>query len=119
MMKIIARLTAFGAAAFAMVGMAMAMDFGDAPADYEDQARTYVESRLEDPRAARFQTVGEPYQIYADVAGYEALPGWGVDVRVKSRLPSGSYGATESLTVIFIEGEPVALEEDAQRIARL
>ena len=52
-------------------------------------------------------------------ARFEALPGWGVDVRVKSRLPSGSYGATESLTVIFIDGDPVALEEDAQRIARL
>ena len=119
MMKIIARLAALAASAFAMAGVALAMDFGDAPADYEDQARAYVESRLEDPRAARFQTVGEPYEVYADDAGYEALPGWGVDVRVKSRLPSGSYGATESLTVIFIDGDPVALEEDAQRIARL
>ena len=96
----------------------MAADFGHAPANYEAEVESYISDRLEDPRSARIQFRSEPYQVYADLRGYEGLPCWAVDVRVKARLPGGGYGGYVPYTVIFLDGEAIALEDDLQRMVR-
>lgn len=111
-------LAGFTAAVLLATG-ALAGDFGAVPANYEQTAEAYIAERLTDARAARFQFVGEPYQVYADVSGYEGLPCWAIDVRVKSRLPSGGYGGYMPYTVLFLDGEAIALEEDVQRLVKL
>ncbi|MEZ5915549.1 MAG: hypothetical protein R3C42_08010 [Parvularculaceae bacterium] len=70
-------------------------------------------------RAARGQIVSEPYRVSADVSGYDDLQGWGVDVRVRSRLPGGRYSDFVGYTVIFVNGEPVALCDDASELTRV
>ncbi|MBB5517953.1 hypothetical protein [Amphiplicatus metriothermophilus] len=107
------------AAAAALAAAAFASDFGPTPVNYEQAAETYISERLVDPRGARVQIVGEPYQVYADVAGYEGLPCWAIDVRVKARLPNGTSGGYVPYTVLFLDGEPIALKEDARRLVRL
>lgn len=95
-----------------------ASSFGPMPANYESSAEEYIMARLDDARSARIEFLGEPYMVYADIAGYEGLPCWAVDARVKSRLPSGAIGGYEPYTVIFLEGEPVAFKDDARRMAK-
>lgn len=107
------------AAAAAVTASAFALDFGPAPTDYQSSAQSYIASRLDDPRALRLQFQGEPYKVYADVAGYEALPCWAVDVRVKERLPTGEIGGFVPYTLLFLDGRPIAFKEDARRISRL
>ncbi|PQA87920.1 hypothetical protein [Hyphococcus luteus] len=107
----IAAAAAFGAAA-------IASDFGAAPADYEAQAIDYFDQRLTEPRSARYEFAGEPYQVFADVSGYEGLPCWAVDVRVKARMPNGRMGGYVPYTVLFLDGEPIALEADTMRMVR-
>ncbi len=109
-----------GLAAAAMVfGAAFAADFGPMPANYEGAASQYISTRLVDPRSARYQVVGQPYKVYADIGGYQGLPAWAVDIRVKARMPSGQHGNYQRYTVIFVNGQPVALREDIRRMARL
>lgn len=103
---------------FALNAGVIAADFGMAPADYESEVESYFGERLEDPRSARIQYRGEPYQVFADLRGYEGLPCWAVDVRVKARLPGGGYGGYVPYTVIFLDGEAIALEDDLQRMVR-
>ncbi|GAB4525926.1 MAG: hypothetical protein Kow00133_14690 [Amphiplicatus sp.] len=113
------KLLAGFAAAAALAAAAFASDFGPTPVNYEQAAEAYISERLVDPRGARVQFIGEPYQVYADVAGYEGLPCWAVDVRVKARLPNGMSGGYVPYTVLFLDGEPIAFEEDARRLVRL
>ena len=103
----------FGAGA---VVAAAGADFGSAPVSYESEVEAYFASRLTDPRRARFHYASDPYPVYADVSGYENLPCWAVDVRVKSRLPSGGYGGYVPYTVIMLDGEPIALRSDVPRM---
>lgn len=107
---------AVGAAA--LFSISQAGDIAPAPDDYGLQAASYVEGRLTDARGARVQIVSEPYRVAADVGGYSG-EGWGVDVKVRSRLPNGSYGGYIPYTVIFVNGEPVALCEDARELERV
>jgi len=106
------------AAAFALGAGVVAQDFGAAPADYEALVVDYFGERLSEPRTARYQFVSEPYQVFADVSGYEGLPCWAVDVRVKSRLPNGAYGGYVPYTVLILDGEPIALEDEVVRMVR-
>ncbi len=106
------------AAAFAFGAAAIASDFGVAPADYQAQAIDYFGERLTEPRSARYEFTGQPYRVFADVSGYEGLPCWAVDVRVKARMPNGGMGRYVSYTVLFLGGEPIALDEDAKRLVR-
>lgn len=106
------------AAAVAFGAAAIASDFGAAPADYEALAIDYFGERLTEPRTARYEFTSAPYQVFADVSGYEGLPCWAVDVRVKSRLPNGGMGGYVPYTVLFLDGEPIALEIDAVRMVR-
>lgn len=103
--------------AFAFATAATASSFGPIPVNYESEAAAYVAERMGDPRGAKYEAVSEPYQVFADVSGYEGLPCWAVDLRVKSRLPSGGVGM-EILTVVFLEGRAIALKDDAQRLVR-
>ncbi|MEO0880204.1 MAG: hypothetical protein AAFY22_10890 [Pseudomonadota bacterium] len=105
--------------AAAMTAGAIAANFGPAPGDYETAVRDFMEERLTNPRAARYQFDGSPYKVYADLGGYEGVAGWAVDVRVKSRLPSGGFGGFMPYTVIFIDGDAVALEDEVQQLTRL
>ncbi|MDZ7628445.1 MAG: hypothetical protein U5J99_08595 [Parvularculaceae bacterium] len=102
-----------------LFGVGAAEEIKACPDDYPVRAVDYVESRLNDARGAKVQIVSEPYRVIADIEGYEGLPGWGVDVRVKSRLPGGSYGGYLPYTVIFVDGEAVALDDDASELTRV
>lgn len=116
MMKALASAAAGVALLF---GVSTAGEIKPCPDDYPVRAADYVESRLDDSRGAKVQVVSEPYRIIADLEGYEGLPGWGVDVRVKSRLPGGGFGGFVPYTVIFIDGEAVALDDDATDLTRV
>lgn len=105
------------AALFASLG-AIAADFGGEPIGYEQAVEDYFGERLEDPRAARIQVTSAPYQVFADLRGYEGLPCWAVDVRVKARMPGGGFGGFVPYTVIFLDGEAIALEEDTIRMVK-
>ena len=118
-MKLLIGLAAATSLAAAALFGANASDFGPAPANYEADAISYITSRLDDSRGARFDVDGAPYQVYADIAGYEDLPAWAVDVRVKARLPGGNYGGYLPYTVVFVDQEPVALDQDDIRLSRL
>ncbi len=108
-----------GAAAFAaMISGAIAADFGAMPANYEQAAEDYVMSRLADPRGASVQFMGDPYPVIADIAGYDDLEAWAVDIRVRSKLPNGGKGGYVPYTLIFYRGEPVAFEMDVQKVVR-
>ncbi len=106
------------AAACTIVAGAIASDFGSAPNDFEAQTVDYFSDRLTDPRSARFEFTSEPYQVFADLRGYEGVPCWAVDVRVKSRMPNGTFGGYVPYTVLFLDGEAIALEEDVIRMVR-
>jgi hypothetical protein len=106
------------AAAIAFTATVVAADFGPAPSNYQNAAESYIGERLSDPRNARVQFTGQPYKVYADVAGYEGLACWAIDVRVKARLPNGSYGGYVPYTVLFLNGRPIAFKEDARRLVR-
>ena len=93
-------------------------DFGSAPSDYETIVVDYFGQRLTDPRAARYDFVIAPYQVFADLKGYEGLPCWAVDVRVKARMPNGDFGGYVPYTVLILDGEAIALEIDAIRMVR-
>lgn len=101
-----------------LFGVSSAGGIKPCPDDYQVRAADYVESRLADARGAKVQVVSEPYRVVADLKGYEGLPGWGVDVKVRARLPSGSYGYAP-YTVIFIDGEAVALDDDLSDLTRV
>ncbi|MFN0024032.1 MAG: hypothetical protein ACKVS5_09035 [Parvularculaceae bacterium] len=102
-----------------LTGASVAGDIKPCPDDYPVRAADYIESRLDDRRGAKVQVVSEPYRVIASVSGYEGLPGWGVDVRVKARLPSGAYGGYVPYTVIFVDGEAVALNDDTSDLTRV
>ena len=106
------------AASLAFTVSVAASSFGPVPANYESVAESYISERLADARSAKYEVVSEPYMVYADIAGYEGLPCWAVDLRVKSRLPSGGFGSYQAYTVIFLEGQAIALEDDARRVAK-
>ncbi len=118
-MRIAKTLVSLVAGAGALFAISQAGDIVACPDDYPVQAASYVEGRLTDDRGARVQIVSEPYRVEADINGHSDLPGWGVDVRVKSRLPNGAMGGYVPYTVIFVNGEPVALCEDASGLERV
>ena len=102
-----------------LFGVSTAGDITPCPDDYPVLAAEYVQSRLADARGAKVQVVSEPYRVIADLEGYEGLPGWGVDIRLKSRMPSGATGGYVRYTVIFVEGRAVALDEDLSDLTRV
>lgn len=102
-----------------LLGASSASEVKPCPDNYPALAADYVEARLDDARGAKVQIVSQPYRVIADIEGYEGLPGWGVDVRVKSRLPGGSFGGYIPYTVIFVDGEAVALDEDTSELTRV
>ena len=111
-------LVSAAAGALLLFGAATAGEIKPCPDNYPVLAADYVESRLDDARGAKVQVVSEPYRVIADISGYEGLPGWGVDVRVRSRLPSGGYGVVP-YTVIFVDGQAVALDDDTSDLSRV
>jgi hypothetical protein len=118
-----ARNLIFGVAASAALGVAIptamaADDFGPRPADCEAEAQRYVVSRLSDERGAKIAVTSEPYRIYADLDGEDDVPAWGIDLRVKARLPNGQYGGYVPMTVIFVGGQAVAVDDDGVEIER-
>jgi hypothetical protein len=102
-----------------LFGVSVAGEIKPCPDNYPVLAADYVESRLDDARGAKVQIVSQPYRVIADIKDYEGLPGWGVDVRVKSRLPGGGYGGYVPMTVIFVDGQAVALDDDASDLTRV
>jgi len=86
--------------------------FGLTPAACEESVAYFLEDRLFDSRAARIELNGDPYKVTVDLRGGNEVDAWAQDVRVKSRLPSGSWSNYQPYTVIFQNGQAVALESD-------
>ena len=99
-------------AAGLMLGAAIAQDFGPAPADYRYAAEDYVESRLANSRGARVTVNSRPYPVYADFGRHGEVAAWAVDISVRSHVRSRRHDGHMNYTVIFVDGEPVAFEED-------
>ncbi len=115
-MKTIRKILLGVSAAMMTTTAAIAADFGAMPVNYQSALEDYVSSRLIEPRGARYRVIGEPYQVYADFDRHSAVPAWAVDVKVRTRLPNGDMGASQTYTVIFVDGVPVALEEDISNV---
>lgn len=118
-MKAFGYLVAAAAGLASLVSVSLAGDIAPCPEDYDVQAASYIETRMDDARGARVKVVSEPYRVAADVGGYSGLEGWGVDVKARSRLPDGQYGGYVDYTVIFVDGRPVAICEDASELTRI
>ncbi|MEO1251885.1 MAG: hypothetical protein AAFW81_06025 [Pseudomonadota bacterium] len=97
-------------AAVALFGVANAQRFEGFPVDYQNATVEYVESRLHDVRRARVTFDSDPYPVYADFGRRGEYEAWAVDVSVDMRMRDHTY--TSSFTVIFVNGAPVAFEED-------
>ncbi len=93
--------------------------FDLSPSACEEVVAQYMDTRLDDPRSARVQLSSEPYKIMVDMRSTSDIPAWAVDVRVKSRLPSGSWSNYQPYTVIFQGDKAVALESDVARVTRV
>lgn len=93
--------------------------FGLSPEACEESVTHLMNDRLFDPRSARVRLDGEPYAVTVEMRGKSNVAAWAVDVRVKSRLPSGSWSGYMPYTVIFQDGVAVALESDVQRVTRV
>jgi len=102
------------AGALSLLSVAFAGDFGQQPIAYEEQVKDYFADRLKKANGARFDFTSEPYPVYIDVKGYENLPCWAVDVRVKARMRNGAQDGYVPYTVVFYNGQPVALSEDVK-----
>ena len=118
-MSILKSLTLLAAGSVALIGSLRAEEITPCPEDYQAQAPAYIEGRLTDSRGARVQVSSAPYRVEADLNGHSELNGWGVDVRVRSRLPTGAYGGYVAYTVIFVDGAPVATSDDASDLSRV
>ena len=99
-------------AAGLMLTGALAQDFGPAPADYRYSAEDYAMSRLANSRGARITINSRPYPVYADFGRRGEVAAWAVDITVRSHVSSRRYDGYMQYTVIFVDGEPVAFEED-------
>lgn len=93
-------------------------EFGLTTAACEDAVVAYMQDRLYDPRAARVHLTSDPYQVVVSLRDGREVDAWAVDVRVRSRLPTGSWSGYQPYTVIFQNGVPVALEGDLPDVAR-
>ncbi|MEM9495240.1 MAG: hypothetical protein AAGA09_04500 [Pseudomonadota bacterium] len=112
---------AFGLGALIAAPVASADDaiFELAPGACEDAIAIYMSERLTDPRAARYRMTSDPYRVLVNMRGDREVSAWAVDVRVKSRLPSGSWSGYQPYTVIFQNGQAVALESDLPDVVRI
>ncbi|MEM9704543.1 MAG: hypothetical protein AAF850_00550 [Pseudomonadota bacterium] len=110
--------TAVAGFALAFGAVAIAFASGAAPDNYEDAARDYVVERLSNPAGARVRFESEPYEVFADIGRYEGVAGWAVDVRVRTRLANGEVTRFQPYTIIFVDGDPVALRSDLRKMTR-
>ncbi len=111
MTKLKKYLTGMVAAGIMLTG-AMAQDFGPEPADYRYAVEEYVESRLTNSRGARVSIESRPYTVYADFGRHGEIAAWAVDISVRSHINSRRHDGYMHYTVIFVDGEPVAFEDD-------
>ena len=86
--------------------------FGLSPEACIDSVAYFLEDRLYDSRAARIELDSAPYRVMVEFRGGYETQAWAVDVLVKSRLPTGSWSNYQPYTVIFRDGEAIALESD-------
>ena len=101
----------------AMVSVANASEFGDAPEQYGEVVELYVKDRLHDPRAARVKIMSEPYKVYASIGAHNDMAVWAVDIRVRARMPDGGFGGYVPHTVLLMDGEPIAFREDVEEFS--
>ena len=103
-------------AAGMMVTGALAQDFGPQPADYRYAVEDYVMSRLADSRGARVSVDSRPYPVYADFGRHGEIAAWAVDISVRTHVRSRRHDGYMHYTVIFVDGEPVAFEDDIRGV---
>lgn len=81
---------------------------------YADSAREFVESRLETTTGCRIVVKGEVYDVVAVGRDGRSAEAEALTVRVTARTNGARISFYD--TVVFIDGEPVALEGDLLRI---
>lgn len=118
-MKMIKKSLIGAALATMMAAGAFAADIRPMPANYESSAEDYMMSRMDESRGARVTFDGQPYQVLADFGSYGEMPAWAVDLRLRSRGSSGAFDRYMAYTVLFVDGEPVALASDVDNVKRL
>ena len=102
---------------FGSAPLATAADsYNVAPISYQKAAEDYMSQRLSDPRSARYNVRGEPYEVRVNLRGGQNVAAWAVDIMVKSRLPNGSWSNYQPYTVIFQNGAAVALKSDLAKV---
>ncbi len=111
-MKMITKSLTGAVFAVLMVASAAAQEFGPAPSDYRYSTQDYVESRLYNARGARISFDGEPYPVFADFGRRGEYAAWAVDISVRTSVRGRGYDGYMHYTVIFVDGEPVAFEQD-------
>ena len=99
-------------AAGLMITGALAQDFGPQPADFRYATEDYVMSRLANTRGARISIESQPYPVYANFGRHGEIAAWAVDISVRSHVRSRRHDGFMRHTVIFVDGQPVAFEDD-------
>ncbi len=103
----------FAATAAAGVNNAIAGDdgFGLSPEACEESVAYFLEDRLYNSTSARIELDGDPYRVMVSLQSGD-MEAWAQDIRVKSRLPGGSWSSYQAHTVIFKDTRPIALDVD-------
>ncbi len=115
-MKLIrATMIAVAAACFAVSAQA---EDSAPPTNYQEKAVDYIESRSENAHSVRVAFQGQPYPIKADIGRHNNVDAWAVDVRVRYQMDRGATGR-QHYTVVFVDGRPVALDQDEVKITSL
>lgn len=82
-------------------------NYGELPADYQQQAQTYFADVLKDPDSARYK-FGTPRRAYGNnglvYGGKIAFVGWAVPVYINAKNSFGGYTGYEPYLVIFVDG---------------
>ena len=111
----------FTISATIVVPSAMAGDenFGLSPEACIESVSYFMSGRLYDSRSARINLNGNPYRVTVDMRGGGRTTAWAQNVRIKSRLPSGSWSNYQPYTVIFKDGRAIALESEVRRMTAI
>lgn len=109
-----AALFAVTASAIAPAAIANTDVFGLSPEACAESVSYFMVDRLYDSRSARVSLTGEPYRVMVDLRDGQQVTAWAQNVHIKSRLPSGSWSNQQPFTVIFKNGQAIALESEVR-----
>lgn len=93
----------------------------DMSAQYQEAAQDYFEMRLQSGYRAHFRSVGHPYRADMVLRGKDGQDhewtGWAVDMKVSTHLSGARSSRHQAYTIVFMEGQPVAMKRDLVRFS--